>query len=189
MNITKRSIQFLVLALIALSTFTHAEKVNAESAVKLILLDELRSGRSKVGSEVNFKVDENITDSNGTLLIRKGTQAYGTILRSRKAGAWGRRGILEVEVTYTTAINGERVNLRAYQTKAGSGNKRLITTGAWLVAWPLAFIRGSNVVIKSGSPLIAWLDDVVTMKANSNTTEMTTPVVKKTKRFLRERKY
>jgi hypothetical protein len=134
-----------------------------QHSVKLMLLEELRSGRSERASRVNFKVDENVVGEDGSVLIRQGTPAYGTVVRSRKAGAWGRRGILEIEVNYTNAVDGQRVELRGNETKAGNKNKRLITSGAWLVAWPLAFIRGSNVVIKAGSAVVAWVDDNITV--------------------------
>jgi hypothetical protein len=150
-----------VLPLGVKSLFSAA--LTPQNSVKLVLLEELRSGRSQRASRVSFKVDEDVVDSYGTVLIASGAPAYGTIIRSRKAGAWGRRGILEVEVNYTTAVDGQRVTLRANETRAGSKNKGLITAGAWLVAWPLAFIRGQNVVIKSGTTLIAWVDDNLTI--------------------------
>lgn len=138
-----------------------------DMSVKLILVDKCRSGDSKKNDRVNYRVDEDVLDQNGQILIRKGTPAYGTVLNSRRAGMLGRRGTLDISVDFTTAVDGQKVGLRAGKTKTGSGNKGLITAGALLVAWPLAFCRGSNVSIDSGTTFIAYINDNLSIKTAS----------------------
>lgn len=130
-----------------------------DASIKLLLLDKLRSGDSKKNEQVNYKVDEDVFDKEGNMLIRKGTPAYGTVLTSRRAGMLGRRGSLDISVDYTTAVDGQRVNLRASKEKRGGGDKGLITAGALLVAWPLAFFKGSNVSIDAGTTFVAYVKD------------------------------
>jgi hypothetical protein len=129
-----------------------------EMSVKLIVLDRFRSGDCRKNDRVNFKVDEDVMDGNGAVLIKKGTPAFGTVLNSRRAGAWGRRGALDVSVDYTTAVDGQKVDLRGCKDKRGGGSKSLMTAGALLVAWPLAFCKGSNVTIESGTTFMAYVD-------------------------------
>jgi len=146
--------------------------LNPEISVKLILLEKQRSGDSKRYSRVNYKVDEDVTDKNGNILIRKGTPAYGTVLSSRRSGMLGRRGILDISVDYTTAVDGQKVNLRANKSRSGSGNKGLITAGALLVAWPLAFCKGSNVSIDAGTTFVAYVNDSLNVKTTQAETSV-----------------
>ncbi|NCB39937.1 MAG: hypothetical protein EOM80_14320 [Erysipelotrichia bacterium] len=135
-----------------------------ETAIKLILLDKMRSGDSKKNEQVNYKVDEDVLDQNNNILIRKGTPAYGTVLNSRRSGMLGRRGSLDISVEYTNAVDGQRVNLRANKERRGGGSKGLITAGALLVAWPLAFCKGSNVTIEAGTAMVAYVNDNLNIK-------------------------
>ncbi|NLI79247.1 MAG: hypothetical protein GX442_22730 [Candidatus Riflebacteria bacterium] len=136
----------------------QADGLSPETSVKLVLLDRLRSGDCRKNDRVNFKIDEDVVDGAGTVLIRKGTPAFGTVLNSRRAGAWGRRGALDVSVDYTTAVDGQKVPLRANKSQRGGGSKGLMTAGALLVAWPLAFCKGSNVTIDAGTTFVAYVD-------------------------------
>ncbi len=152
----------------AATTASAEFNLNPDVSVKLILLEKQRSGDSKKNARVNFKVDEDVTDTNGHILIRKGTSAFGTVLNSRRAGMLGRRGSLDISVDYTTATDGQKVNLRSSKEKLGSGNKGLITAGALLVAWPLAFCKGSNVSIDAGTTFVAYINDSVNVKTDDS---------------------
>ena len=159
----------LLFALCTIAGIVSANEfnLNPEISVKLILLEKQRSGDSKRYSRVNYKVDEDVTDKEGNILIRKGTPAYGTVLSSRRSGMLGRRGILDISVDYTTAVDGQKVNLRANKARSGSGNKGLITAGALLVAWPLAFCKGSNVSIDAGTTFVAYVNDSLNVRTTS----------------------
>lgn len=164
---------FFVLFFFSTSSFS-AEKndfnLTPDVSMKLILMDKLRSGDSKKNDRVNYKVDEDVLDKNGKVLIKKGTPAYGTVLNSRRSGMWGKRGALDVSVEYTSAIDGQRVALRANKEKRGGGSKSLMTAGAILVAWPLAFCKGSNVSIDPGTTFVAYVDDNLKIGIELNST-------------------
>jgi len=164
----KLSILVLLLSTSAIIQ-TEAAQLNPNDPVKLMVVNELRSGRSKKDSKVDFVVTENITNQHGDVLISKGTPAYGKVVNSRHAGAWGRRGVLEVEVTGTTTIDGQNVPLRATASKKGPGNKQLVHLGAWLVAWPIAMVRGKNVVMPAGTEITAFVDRGVEVALNNQT--------------------
>jgi hypothetical protein len=139
-------------------------QLTPETTVKLVLVDRLHSGSSREGDRINFRVDEDITDANGQVLVRKGTAAYGTITKSRRSKGFGRRGLLDFSVDYTTAVDGQRVPLRCNGGKAGkSGSKGALATTMFISAVGGFFIKGSNVSLEPGQTLMAFVDQTVTV--------------------------
>ncbi len=133
--------------------------ITPETSLKLVLCERLKSGYVKPKERVHFRVDEDLLDPAGNVLIRKGTPAFGTVLNSRKAGILGRRGALDVSVDFTTAVDGQKIPLRASKaTHRGGGDRGLTAAGAIFVAWPLAFCKGSNVTIDAGTSFFAFSD-------------------------------
>lgn len=151
-------LQSALLVLLSSVSFSYAADLNVNDPVRLTVVDEIRSGRTKSGTKVNFVVTENVTNHRGEVLIRKGTAAQGLVTNSRHAGAWGRRGVVEVTLSNTTSADGQIVPLRATTDKKGAPIKKWVHMGAWLVAWPVAMIRGENVVIKPGTEVTAFVD-------------------------------
>ncbi|PCJ17440.1 MAG: hypothetical protein COB02_13535 [Candidatus Cloacimonadota bacterium] len=148
-----------IISLAMLFNISHiSANNNSKESIQLILLDELRSGRAVKNDRVDFKVNEDVFSENGELMIKRGTMVYGKVIRSRRAGILGLRGILEIELNYTTTVDGRRVELIGNEVKSGNRNKRLITTSAWLVAPLIAFVRGNNVVLKAGTNIIVKID-------------------------------
>jgi hypothetical protein len=145
-----------------------AGQLTPETEVRLHLVDRLRSGTSKQGDRINFRVDEDVKDAAGNVLIRGGAPAYGTVVQSRGSHGWGGRGRLTFSVDYTTAVDGQRVPLRGSKEKAGSSS----STGAVVVATTLSllggfFIKGSNVTIEPGTPLVAFVDGVISVHSEA----------------------
>jgi hypothetical protein len=139
-------------------------QLTPETTVKLVLVDRLHSGSSREGDRINFRVDEEIADANGQVLVRKGTAAYGTITKSRRSKGFGRRGLLDFSVDYTTAVDGQRVPLRCNGGKAGkSGSKGALATTMFVSAVGGFFIKGSNVSLEPGVTLMAFVDQTVTV--------------------------
>lgn len=160
----------LAYIIIALATATAGAEfnMNPEISVKLLLLEKQRSGDSKKNSRVNYKVDEDVVDKDGKVMIKKGTSAYGSVLNSRRAGMLGRRGSLDISVDYTTAVDGQKITLRASKEKRGGGSRGLITAGALLVAWPLLFCKGSNVSIDAGTTFVAYVNDSLNINTGNS---------------------
>ena len=162
--------------LVAVTLFAQSlndYNLTQDTAIKLITVDRLKSGANRKNDRVRYNVDEDVLDKDGNVLIRKGTPAYGVVLNSRGAGGWGRRGALDVSVEYTTAVDGQKVNLTATKGKRGGGKKGLVTAGVLLcpilVAIPLAFSRGSNVTIEPGTSFVAYVDDMLKIKPQNIT--------------------
>lgn len=143
-------------------------QLTEESAVKLITLNELRSGRSKKGERIRFIVDDDVVDSTGAVLIRKGTPAYGTVTASRNAGYFGKRGLLDISIEYTTAADGQRVPLRAIKSMAGK-SKAGVSIAVIVLLSPLGFfIRGRNITVKEGTQLLGFVDQTMAINVNGN---------------------
>lgn len=129
------------------------------SSIQLILLDELRSGRTKRGTRVVYEVADDVRDEYGRVLIRKGTKAYGQVTQSRAADWRGIRGIMEVSIDHTTSVDNQRINLQAMHHNAGPAIRGMINAGIWFVSAATWFIRGDNVVIPGGTLVMAKVQD------------------------------
>lgn len=164
---TRQMLAFGMLLTLGVAGATQAQtpgQLTPETTVKLVLVDRLHSGSSREGDRINFRVDEDIADANGQVLIRKGTAAYGSVTKSRKSKGFGRRGLLDFSVDYTTAVDGQRVPLRCNGGKSGkSGSKGALATTLFVSAVGGFFIKGSNVSMEPGVTLMAFVDQTVTV--------------------------
>jgi hypothetical protein len=142
-----------------------AGQLAPDSVVKLIVIGNYKSGDSKKGERVNLRVDDDVLDSAGATLIRKGTPAYGTVASSRGSGLFGKRGLLDISIDYTTGVDGTKVALRATKTRAGKSAAGATIAAAVLFAPVALFIKGGNVTLKEGSEIVAYVDDTVKVGA------------------------
>lgn len=162
-----RKLICLICCFSLITTWLPAQNIDfnltQDTTVKLITVDRLKSGAVHKNDRVRYSIDEYVLDANVNILIKRGTPAFGTVLNSRSAGGWGRRGSLDVSVEYTTAVDGQKVNLTATKGKRGGGKSGLVTAGVLLcpllIGIPLAFSRGSNVTIEPGTTFVAYVDD------------------------------
>lgn len=138
-----------------------------DMTIKLITVGKYKSGDAKKGSRVNLRVDDDVVDAEGKVLIRKGTPAYGTVTASRKSGLFGKRGLLDISIDYTTAVDGQRVPLRATKARAGKSAAGATIAAVVLLA-PLAlFIKGGNVTLKEGTEIVGYIDDTLRIGGQS----------------------
>jgi hypothetical protein len=141
-----------------LSLFAAAPNLTTEMVVPLELTQELRSGRSRVGERVQFRVDGDVKDAQGRVLIARGTPAYGTISKSRRAGGFGRRGVVDVTVEHTKTVDGQRVPLKGVSGRTGANNRGGVTAGFLLVSPLTGFMMGKNAVVPAGKKLEVYVD-------------------------------
>ncbi len=84
--------------------------------VFVALKQTLRSGRARAGEVVAFEVVSDVRGAAAdgqSVVIPKGALAWGTVVESRGAGAFGRPGRLRITCDYVLLPNGTRVSLRA----------------------------------------------------------------------------
>ncbi len=88
------------------------------TSVLLAVKQTLKSGSAKKGEPVVFEVAADaFSPDRRTLLIAKGTRAFGEVEQSRGAGAFGSSGSLRVRCNYLELADGTHVPLRP----AGAG--------------------------------------------------------------------
>lgn len=100
---------------------------------------------------------------NGIQVFKKGTDVVAYISDAERAGILGKKGSLVVQLCYTWAINGTRINLRAKSGRMEGNSK----TGEALILSALTvpiFLlkKGSNVKFSAGYTMKAYvLRDVI----------------------------
>ena len=132
--------------------------------VNLILGRELSSGKESTGNRVDFEVSEDVKVKD-VLVIPKGSLAYGTITEAQERRRLGRAGKLNVRIEEVRLTDGSRAKLRAVQESKGKGRQGLMTAamiGTGILFFPAApvflFMRGKDVVIAKGTPVVSYVD-------------------------------
>lgn len=98
------------------------------------------------------------------VVIKAGAKAVGTITHAKKAGMMGKAGELNMRLEYLLAGD-TRVKLRGSKGKEGQG-KEGATVALTVLFGPIGLIKhGKNVEVKTGTPLVAYLDEPYTLGA------------------------
>jgi hypothetical protein len=141
--------------------------VSSDTPARLILKDgtdvqlkfaqDLTSKTAAEGDPVSLVLDQDLKLGD-VVVIKAGAKAVGTITHSKKAGMMGKAGELNMRLEYLIAGDG-RVKLRGSKGKEGEG-KEGATVALTVLFGPIGLIKhGKNVEIKSGTPLLAYLDE------------------------------
>jgi hypothetical protein len=150
------------------SSDTAARLVLKEGTdVQLKFAQDLTSKTAAEGDPVSLVLDQDLKIGE-VVLVKAGAKAVGTITHSKKAGMMGKAGELNMRLEYLIAGD-NRVKLRGSKGKEGEG-KEGATVALTVLFGPIGLIKhGKNVEIKSGTPLLAYLDEnyaVPTAKPN-----------------------
>lgn len=136
------------------------------TALTVVTTEEISSKTAVEGDPLTFKVDEDVV-VDGKVVIAKGTLVKGEISNAKKSGRMGKAGALSIRITSTTAVDDQKVKLRA--SKGKEGDDKTGTTVALVVLFgPLGFLKkGKDAKIKEGTKIKAYTDEEkkVTMKA------------------------
>jgi hypothetical protein len=120
-------------------------------------LEFLSSETANTGDQVQLEVDNSLI-VDGAVAIAAGTPVRGTIASVAKAGRMGRSGNISIRVETTSAVDGQRVPLRA--TKAQTeGDKTGSTIALTLIVSPLFLLRkGNDVAYQPGTKITVYTD-------------------------------
>jgi len=125
--------------------------------VQLKFAQDLTSKTAAEGDPVSLVLDQDLKLGD-VVVIKAGAKAVGTITHSKKAGMMGKAGELNMRLEYLIAGD-SRVKLRGSKGKEGEG-KEGATVALTVLFGPIGLIKhGKNVEIKSGTPLLAYLDE------------------------------
>lgn len=110
-----------------------------------------KGGRKvETGEVIALRVQADVSDIDGNILVKQGTLVNGTITQSVKRKAAGTKGKLSFSVDYIKSIDGQSVPVNLKYDFAGKSKTGVaVATGA-LVAAPLLLIKGKPAIIKEG---------------------------------------
>lgn len=133
----------------------------------VVLLDEeISSATATEGDPVNFRVKDDVK-IDGKVVIARDTLVKGTIANAQKAGRMGKGGKLGIRVESASAIDGQKVRLRA--TKGGEGGDKVGTVIALSVFFGLFGLlkKGKNAKIKKGTEIKVYTDEAKLVKVGN----------------------
>jgi hypothetical protein len=127
------------------------------------------SADAHVGDTVDFEVLQEL-NVNGTLVIPKGSLAFGTVTEAQPKRRMARGGKLEINVDYVKLLDSEKAALRAVKGGSGGGHVGAMTAGivaTGIVFFPAApfflFMHGKDITIPQGSEFTAYVNGDVKM--------------------------
>ena len=129
--------------------------VSEGTAVKVITVSEITSKKAKPNDPVNFTVDEDLV-INGQVVIRKGTEAIGSVVNAQKGGYMGKSGKLAIQVESTKTVDGQPLKLRAAKGKEGEDN----TTSTMVLSFispVFLFQKGGEAKVAPGTPITVYV--------------------------------
>tara|TARA_A100001011_G_C14081851_1_gene744847 strand:- start:96 stop:764 length:669 start_codon:yes stop_codon:yes gene_type:complete len=129
--------------------------LSAGTRIPVIMTETISSDKKggrkvETGEVISLKVQTDVTDIDGNILVKQGTLVNGTITQSVKRKAAGTKGKLSFNVDYISAADGQSVPVNLKYDFAGKSKAAVaIATGA-VVAAPLLLIKGKPAIIKEG---------------------------------------
>lgn len=148
------------------SNFTSAKGFVLEDAtpVKLRFNRTVSSADAHVGDTVDFEVLQDIS-VNGTLVIPKGSFAFGTVTEAQPKRRMARGGKLEINVDYVKLLSSDKAALRSVKGGSGGGHTGAMTAGivaTGIVFFPAApfflFMHGKDITMPKGAEFTAYVN-------------------------------
>jgi hypothetical protein len=131
--------------------------------VKLRTARTISSADAHQGDTLDFEVLEDILVG-GTLVVPKGSIAWGTVTEAQAKRRMGRGGKLDVNIDAVRLVDGEKVPLRAVKDVKGGGHQGAMTgamVATGIVFFPAAplflFMHGKDITIPKGTEITAYI--------------------------------
>ena len=137
----------LMLALFTGTAFPEDITVEKGTEVFIRSAEKLKSNNVKPQQVIRFIVERPVTNSNGFVLIKRGANAYGKILKSSSAGFIGSKGSLSFSVDSVEAFNGVTIPLTGSQDKNGKSSTGAVIVGSLFLTPVALLFRGVNAVV------------------------------------------
>ena len=130
---------------------------------EILTVDEISSKTASEGDALTFKVAEDLK-INGQVVIAKDAIVKGTVSNAEHSGHMGKSGKLGIRVESTTAVDGQKVRLRASQGKQGDDKTGSVIALTILVS-PLFLLKhGKDAKIKPGTKIKVYTDEETKVK-------------------------
>lgn len=129
------------------------------TSVPLKFASDLSSKTAHVGDTVEFLLDADLR-AGDAIVVPKGAHAVATVSDAQRAGMMGKPGELSVQIQYLV-VGSNHIRIRGTQGREGD-SKTGATVALTVIFGPIGLIKhGKNVVIPSGTPLTAYVDQDV----------------------------
>ena len=110
-----------------------------------------KGGRKvEIGEVISLRVQTDVTDIDGNVLVKQGTLVNGTITNSVKRKAAGTKGKLSFSVDFIKSSDGQSVPVNLKYDFAGKSKTGVAVAAGAVVAAPLLLIKGKPAIIKEG---------------------------------------
>ncbi|MFN8611479.1 MAG: hypothetical protein U0931_28290 [Vulcanimicrobiota bacterium] len=120
--------------------------------------EKMVSGEIPEGSKIKYRVERDVLDAQGRVLIASGATAYGKVVKSEGSGFFGRAGALNISVDNVDAADGSLVPLRAVRDETGDDQETGVIVGGVLLSVFFVFMEGDDVTIDQGTLITAFVD-------------------------------
>jgi hypothetical protein len=151
------------------------ESLNAPAAASAVLgdgtpvvlrvLETVSSSDAWVGKQIAFEVTDDVKLGE-TVVIAKGSPAFGAVTRVKTTEMLGESGALEFSLDYVRMVNGEEAKLSAQVGGEGGSRTGAVWTGAILLSPAFLFINGKDKTVRKGATITAYIRGDVQLKIN-----------------------
>jgi PEGA domain len=131
--------------------------------VKLRTARTISSADAHTGDTLDFEVLEDVMAKN-TIVIPKGSIAWGTVTEAQPKRRMARGGKLDVNIDSVRLVDGEKAPLRAVKDAKGGGHTGAMTgamVATAVVFFPAAplflFMHGKDITIPKGTEITAYI--------------------------------
>jgi hypothetical protein len=150
----------------SLNTSAATSAVLADGTpVVLRVLETVSSSDAWVGKQIAFEVADDVKLGE-TVVIAKGSPAFGAVTRVKMTEMMGESGALEFSLDYVRMVNGEEAKLSANAGGDARSREGAVLTAAIIVSPAFLFIYGKDKTIHKGSTITAYIRDDVKLKIN-----------------------
>ena len=124
----------------------------------VMTVDEISSKTASENDPVNLRVLDSVRVGN-TVVIAAGTLVKGSVASVEQRGHLGKGGKLGLRVDSTTAVDGQRIRLRASKGKGGTDTVGSTIALSLLISPLFLLRRGNHAVIKPGTKIQVFTDE------------------------------
>ncbi len=123
--------------------------VPKDTQIMLVLQDPLHSKRVKSGANFRLKTADNLM-INDVIVIPKGQEVIGRVLKAHGNGLFGSSGKLEINIPYVETRNGIQIPVNGYVSGYGKSDGGAIAVAAAVTFIGGLFMKGTNIEYTPG---------------------------------------
>jgi hypothetical protein len=162
-----------IAAMLVAAAPVEAQRVSIPEGTEVVAVtvDQLSSKTAAEGDAVSLRVENDVV-VNGAVVIERGTAIRGSVSHVEGKGRMGKSGKISIRVEATTAVDGQKVLLRA--TRGTEGDGKVGTTVVLTVLFgPLGLLKsGKDAIIKPGTAITTYTNQALTVGAIVRATPM-----------------